>query len=88
VVGIFPRDRSVAFDVFDIGGNVWEWCDDSWSPYEASSGVVRGGGWDDEAEDCRTAHRSCYKPSFRDHYLGFRVATVPSSKRAGSSRHD
>ncbi len=76
--------------LYDMHGNVWEWCLDWWTsslsaatdPVGASSGsyrVRRGGGWYDCAYNCRSAYRShCYHPSNYDGNLGFRLSrTLP-----------
>ncbi|MEI8383408.1 MAG: formylglycine-generating enzyme family protein [Planctomycetota bacterium] len=72
----------------DMHGNVWEWSSDWWDsklpggrdPVGASSGsnrVLRGGGWFDVADSCRTAIRTNYPYGNRRFYIGFRLAIVP-----------
>jgi formylglycine-generating enzyme required for sulfatase activity len=81
-----------AYGLYDMHGNVWEWCSD-WNgrysagaltdPVGADSGsdrVSRGGGWDDRASNCRAALRSGFVPSFRGDFLGFRLLLSPSVK--------
>jgi formylglycine-generating enzyme required for sulfatase activity len=83
-----------AFGLFDMHGNVWEWCqdwydgdyyksspvDDPKGPEKASARVFRGGCWAPDGAFCRAAARGLQKPSFRLSGLGFRVAAVPPGK--------
>jgi formylglycine-generating enzyme required for sulfatase activity len=75
-----------AWGLYDMHGNVWEWCSD-WQgdypsgavrdPTGASTGscrVSRGGSWYDGAASCRSAFRHGRDPSYRLNYLGFRLA--------------
>jgi formylglycine-generating enzyme required for sulfatase activity len=59
--------------VYDMSGNIWEWCYDIWD--SGSNRVTRGGGWGNIAATGwhRVAARDCYAPSFRYSNMGFRV---------------
>ena len=58
--------------VFDMSGNVGEWCED-WYKDEDSGRVLRGGGWFNLAEDCRVSYRGNYRPGLRAGNFGFRL---------------
>ena len=79
-----------SWGLYDIHGNVWDWCLDwydaypgtvtdpcgpSSSPY--SNRVVRGGGWGDDASYCRVGFRLNGDPGDADIGMGFRVALPP-----------
>ncbi|MCP5089626.1 MAG: formylglycine-generating enzyme family protein, partial [Gammaproteobacteria bacterium] len=80
--------------LYDMLGNVFEWCQDSWhgsydgAPVDGSAResdeagaarVIRGGSWGYDARDCRCACRDGGQPDYRRSYLGFRCARVQGS---------
>ena len=86
--------------LYDMLGNVWEWCEDRFDLYSAaavvdpcgpatgSHRVYRGGSWDSDAGLVRAADRDAGDPSFRLDYLGFRLARgqgEPGQARRASS---
>ena len=73
-----------AWGLYDMHGNVWEWCLDRFQdlssrgevdPVGSASGgrVLRGGSWCDGARRCRSANRLWFGPDFRSYAFGFRL---------------
>jgi formylglycine-generating enzyme required for sulfatase activity len=68
-VGSYPPNK---FGICDLGGNVWEWCED-WIDDEMNLRVVRGAGWWDHREDQMVASYRGRVPVLRNAGAGFRV---------------
>lgn len=58
--------------LYDMLGNVWEWCQDLWDT-SGSVRVVRGGGWYDDPQVLRAAGRYYNDPGYRLSNVGFRL---------------
>ena len=88
--GTFESGKN-GYGLYDMAGNVWEWCNDWYgsSYYSSSPGsdprgpasgsyrVGRGGSWGDHASHCRVANRASFTPGRSLYGIGFRACLPP-----------
>ena len=86
------RKAANAFGMYDMSGNLYEWCNDWYGDYSASNAtdptgpsvgqygvyhVLRGGAYYGDSYNCRSSFRNYFDPDYRSYQLGFRVARHP-----------
>jgi formylglycine-generating enzyme required for sulfatase activity len=76
--------------LYEMSGNIWEWCWDSHQPYSSNAQknpkgsewnkyfrMMRGGSWGSSARECRSTFRCCQLANQCNSYTGFRLVFVP-----------
>jgi formylglycine-generating enzyme required for sulfatase activity len=86
-VGLYPSGKNTALEMYDLSGNVWEWCRNRYSrprsdlnpertDMDRDFRVVRGGSWYDSQNFARAGYRFYNFPGYRNYGFGFRVMVV------------
>lgn len=75
--GYATRSNASPYEIFDLAGNVAEWCVDLYVPYGGGASgdlhALRGGGWRSGLSSCRTYWREAMSPDSTDNLVGFRT---------------
>jgi TonB family protein len=79
--------------IFDMSGNIWEWCSDLYDEYNieiqnnpqgalsSNCRVIRGGSWLNQSQACRVSNRDFSFPNVRSKNMGFRLALTSSKSK-------
>ncbi len=82
-VGSFAANQ---FGLFDMGGNVWQWCED-WYDRDQKRHVLRGASWDNDGQSTLLSRsRFSLEPGTRHDIAGFRCVLAPEPLPTGPSK--
>jgi len=83
--GKVGKKKKNGFNVYDMSGNVWEWCNDGFNEYDSKKlinpvgdidseyKIIRGGSWKSIKYELRNASRDSFYPSIKNTEIGFRI---------------
>ena len=74
------KKKPNAWEIYDMHGNVWEWCKNSFFIKNKEVHVIRGGSWESYPKLCRSAYRVFFSHYVYDEKMGFRIALVVDKK--------
>ncbi len=87
------RKNANELGIFDMSGNIWEWCSDLYDEYNkeiqnnpqgalsSNCRVIRGGSWLNQSQACRVSNRDFSFPNVRSKNMGFRLAMTSSKSK-------
>ncbi|MCA9996368.1 MAG: SUMF1/EgtB/PvdO family nonheme iron enzyme [Anaerolineales bacterium] len=82
-IGLYPAGKQPHLDLYDLSGNVWEWCRNKFgdpameTPDRSGDGrALRGGSWSLSQNNVRSSYRNVIRPHYRSNEVGFRVVRV------------
>lgn len=85
--------------IYDMSGNVYEWCSDRYDAYSSSSQTnttgssngsdcgCRGGSWCNPARNCRVSHRNYFNSGYHGYNIGFRLCLELSLESSSSGKN-
>ena len=77
--GLVNHFKPNGYDLYDIIGNVWEWCQD-WYDNGEDIKVLRGGSWINITEGVRVSTKKANGPDFQSYIFGFRCVVSASDQ--------
>jgi hypothetical protein len=84
-VGSFPAN---AYGLYDMGGNVWQWCEDWWNA-EHKGHVMRGAAWGSSTTgNLFSSHRTFGPATQRGIMSGFRCVLEPAPSTAAAAKSE
>ena len=73
------KKKPNAWDIYDMHGNVWEWCKESVYIKGKENKIIRGGSWDSAPKICRASYQAYFGHYVFSENMGFRIVLVTDS---------